>query len=172
VQQQAGQPGLLEQADGESIGLWGHSMGGGITQRVLVVDGTRGGAEGSAVDAAVLYGSMSGDEMLNHERILNVFSGGTRGNWDEGEEPTAEELARIAPISHLDAIAAPVSIHHGDLDDQVPLEWSNDLCALLQEAGKTVECWVYEGQPHTFVGEGDTLFIQRTVDFFDRTLRN
>lgn len=168
IQQQAGQPGALEQANAMRIGLWGHSMGGGITQRVLVVDGLRGGP----VRAALLYGSMSGDETRNHERILNVFSGGTRGSWDVGEEPTPEELLRIDPARHLDAVAAAVSIHHGAADDEVPPAWSDELCAMLQEAGKAVECYGYEGQPHIFNGEADALFMQRAVDFFDRNLKD
>jgi dipeptidyl aminopeptidase/acylaminoacyl peptidase len=50
-----------------AIGLFGHSMGGGISIRVLTVN--------PDVKAAVLYGSMSGDERLNVDRIKNVFSG-------------------------------------------------------------------------------------------------
>ena len=45
-------------------------MGGGIALRIMTVS--------DAVDAAVLYGSMSGDEYLNYERILE-WSGGERG---------------------------------------------------------------------------------------------
>ncbi len=163
IQQQAGEEGALRTADGERIGLWGHSMGGGITQRVLAVS--------DDVDAAVLYGAMSGDEQRNHDQILNVFSGGTRGNWEEGEAPSETQLRLISPIHHLDRVDAEVSIHHGEFDEQVPLEWSTDLCTMLQGAGKAVECFVYEGQPHVFVGEGDALFQSRVEAFFDRTLK-
>ncbi len=162
IREQAGQPGPLEHANPEAIGLWGHSMGGGISQRVLTVS--------PHVDGAVLYGAMSGDEQRNHERIL-IFSGGTRGNWEEGAEPPADDLLRISPINFLADISAAVSIHHGQFDDQVPLEWSEELCAKLQELNKTVECFVYDGQPHTFVGSGDALFIERTTDFFRNTLQ-
>jgi hypothetical protein len=34
-----------------------------------------------------------------------------------------------------------------------------------------VECFSYPGQPHTFFGDGDQVFIQRTVDFYNRYLR-
>ena len=163
VERLGGQPGPLEKADPDAIGLWGHSMGGGISLRVLVVS--------DAVDAAVLYGAMSGDEVRNHDRILNVFSGGIRGLWDEETAPSEELLRQVSPIYHLEKIAAAVSIHHGDLDDQVPLSWSEELCASLNALEKDVECFTYAGQPHTFVGEGDRLFIERTVAFFDRTLR-
>jgi dipeptidyl aminopeptidase/acylaminoacyl peptidase len=160
VQKKGGQPGPLAKADPSRIGLWGHSMGGGISQRVLTVS--------DDVDAAVLYGAMSGDEALNHQRIL-FFTNGVRGLWDEA--PPDEALQRISPINYLDRITAAVSLHHGELDDQVPLAWSEDLCARLQALDKPVECFTYPGQPHTFVGEGDQLFVQRVREFFDRTLK-
>lgn len=162
VRQQAGQPGPLPHADADAIGLWGHSMGGGVSQRVLTVS--------PHVDGAVLYGSMSGDEQLNHERIL-IFTGGESGNWPEDRQPTQEDLQRISPNNHLQAISAALSIHHGQYDEQVPTEWSEDLCRKLQELGKTVECFVYDGQPHTFVGDGDALFIERTIAFYRRVLQ-
>ncbi len=160
VQTMGGQPGPLAQADPERIGVWGHSMGGGIAQRVIAVS--------QDVDAAVLYGSMSGDEALNHRRIL-FFTNGARGLWDEA--PPDDALQRISPINYLDRVSAAVSIHHGDQDDQVPVVWSEDLCSRLQALDKPVECFIYPGQPHTFVGEGDQLFVQRVREFFDRTLR-
>ena len=160
IQKLGGQPGPLAQADPERIGVWGHSMGGGIAQRVIAVS--------QDVDAAVLYGSMSGDEALNHRRIL-VFTNGANGLWDEA--PPDDALQRISPINYLDRVTAAVSIHHGSLDEQVPLAWSEDLCSRLQALEKPVECFTYAGQPHTFVGEGDQLFVQRVREFFDRTLR-
>jgi dipeptidyl aminopeptidase/acylaminoacyl peptidase len=160
IRQQGGEPGPLQQANPDAIGLWGHSMGGGIALRVITVD--------PDVRAAVLYGSMSGDERKNFERIL-IWSGGERG---EEELNTPEEaLRRISPIFHLNRIRAAVSIHHGAADDVVPLEWSQDLCQRLQALEKPVECFTYPGQPHTFQGEGDQRFIQRVIAFFDRYLK-
>jgi dipeptidyl aminopeptidase/acylaminoacyl peptidase len=163
VRKLGGQPGPLVQADPKSIGLWGHSMGGGVSLKAIT-------ARPDLADAAVLYGAMSGDEQRNHEQIYNVFSSGTRGLYDPDDPPSAADLERLSPIFHLERIETPVSIHHGTLDDQVPLGWSDDLCMRLQELGKAVECFVYEGQPHTFVGQGDARFRQRVVDFFQRTL--
>jgi len=160
IREQAGQPGPLRKADPNAIGLWGHSMGGGISTRILTLS--------PEVDAAVLYGSMSGDERQNFEAI-NRWSDGERG-LEELDFPV-EQLSRISPIYFLDRIQAPVSIHHGRSDELVPLRWSVDLCERLQALQKAVECHYYEGQPHTFFGEGDTLFQQHTIDFFNRTLR-
>lgn len=160
VREQAGQPGPLEAAKPSAIGLWGHSMGGGITTRVITID--------QEVRAAVLYGAMSGDDQKNYERIFNYFSQGQRGA-DELNAP-AEAFLRISPIYYLDRVQAIVSIHHGESDQEVPPEWSKDLCARLAGLGKEVECFTYPDQGHTFDGEGDTLFIQRMIEFFEKWL--
>lgn len=161
VHQTAGQPGPLEKADGENVFLWGHSMGGGIIQRVLTV--------GAEVNAAVLYGSMSGDERRNFELIRDVLSDGQRGL--EELQVSEDALANISPINFYSRIRVPVSIHHGDMDDVVPVQWSQELCDTLSELGKEVECFFYHNMPHTFYGLNDGLFLQRTLEFFQRNLQ-
>jgi len=156
-----GQPGPLALADPQKIGLWGHSMGGGVSTRVITVS--------PDIKAAVLYGAMSADEQKNYERIFTYFSNGTRG-LDELSYPS-EAFERISPINFLDRIQAAVSIHHGVNDPDVPLQWSVDLCRTLQSMKKPVECFIYEGQPHTFHGGGDDLFTLRAVEFYDRYLK-
>lgn len=160
VREQAGHPGPLELADGQNIFLWGHSMGGGIAQRVLTV--------GAPVSAALLYASMSGDEQRNFEHIANVLSEGERG-FEELAAP--EEIFEIvSPENYYERIDVPVSIHHGNIDDVVPLAWSEELCARLQELGKEVECFTYRSMAHNFYGLNDDLLIQRSLEFFQRNL--
>jgi len=161
VRHTAGQPGALQLADGENVFLWGHSMGGGVAQRVITV--------GADINGAVLYASMSGDEQQNYEHILNVLSDGSRG-FPELNVPE-DALQRISPVYHYERISVPISIHHGNIDDVVPLEWSEDLCARLQELGKEVECFTYRNMPHTFYGLNNDNFIQRSIEFFLRNMR-
>jgi uncharacterized protein len=66
------------------IGLWRHSMGGGIATRVLTVS--------EDVEAAVLYAAMSGDDEKNYA-VIRLWSGQTRG-MEEGNIPV-EALERI-----------------------------------------------------------------------------
>ena len=161
VEAQGGSAGPLELAIPGSIGLWGHSMGGGITTRVITIN--------PRIRAAVLYGAMSGDEHQNYKAIY-AWSEGERGN-QELAVPE-EELGRISPIYYLPRISAAVSIHHGEADNLVPLAWSLDTCARLTELGKIVECYTYPGQPHTFHDEGEALFNERVIDFFNLWLRD
>lgn len=160
VRKQGGQPGPLAAADPERIGLWGHSMGGGVAIRAMLID--------PEIKAVVLYGAMGADERLNAEQIYYVFSGQSRAVEEMNTPP--EALLEISPVYYLDRLNAAVSIHHGDVDDQVPVAWSEDLCVRLQELGKTVECFTYPGAPHTFRGDADRLFIERTLDFYGRFL--
>jgi dipeptidyl aminopeptidase/acylaminoacyl peptidase len=159
VTQTGGQPGALEQANPQAIGLWGHSMGGGISTRVVTIDRN--------LRAVVLYGAMSADERLNFEAISR-WSQGQRGV--EELMVSEEELRTISPIYYLDRVQAAVSIHHGGSDELVPVGWSHDLCQRLQDLAKQVECFIYPGQPHTFHGDQDLEFIQRSIEFFNREL--
>src|SRR5574340_111988 len=155
----AGKAGALESADAAHIGLWGHSMGGGIVTRVITVS--------HDVRAAVLYAAMSGDEKRNFEAI-GTWSGGQRGVDERLVSDSA--LSQISPIYHLHDIRAAVSIHHGLEDELVPVQWSMQTCELMKAASLEVDCEYYEGMPHTFRGQGDKEFIQYTIDFMKRHL--
>lgn len=157
VRSQAGVPGPLQKADGECIGLWGHSMGGGIALRVMVV--------GEEIKAALLYAPIHADEEVN----LQYFEFDGRGNPKIDAPP--EVLQGISPVYYLDRISAALSIHHGTQDRVVPATWSEQLCRDLGLLKKEVLCFFYEDQPHTFKNNSDTLFIQRSIEFFDKYLR-
>jgi uncharacterized protein len=160
IKEQAGTPGILESARPEGFGLWGHSMGGGISLRVTTLS--------PDIRAAVLYGAMSGDEKRNFEAITE---------WSEYQRGLEElgvpeiELQRISPIYYLDRINASISIHHGEQDQLVPLEWSLELYRQLSELGKQVECVTYPGQLHTFNAQGRELFMNKVIELFDRELK-
>ncbi|MCC7208786.1 MAG: alpha/beta fold hydrolase [Anaerolineae bacterium] len=160
VRERAGKPGLLEKADPERIGLMGHSMGGGASIRAMTVDPN--------IKAVVLYASTSADEYQNYEFILR-WSGGTQGK-DELATPP-EIMEKIAPVNHLERVRAAVSIHQGLADEVLPVEWASELCQRLTDLGKTVECFTYQNQPHTFVDAGLRAYLQRMIEFFDKQLK-
>lgn len=160
VQAQGGQPGLLAAADPQRIGLWGHSLGGGLALHVITIS--------PLVKATLLYAALSGDEQRNFDYVYRA-SKGQRG---AVEYHTAPELVHeISPLFHLERVQGAVSIHHGVDDAGIPLPIAADLCVRLQQLGKTVECFTYAGQGHLFTGSGDELLLKRTLDFFAKYLR-
>jgi uncharacterized protein len=163
LRQQAGSKGIFATADATRVGLWGHSMGGGITHRVLVL-------RPNWVKAAVLYGAMSSDERENADRIYNFYSNQTRG---EFEYNTPEKWLRlISPFYFLARVTAKISVHHGTADESVPYAWSVRYCKEMKRLGKPISCNAYTGAPHLF-GRGsrvDGLFQTRVREFFASTL--
>jgi uncharacterized protein len=159
VKAQGGKPGLLEAADPQAIGLWGHSMGGGIVLRVITVS--------KDVRAAVLYGATSGDESLNYPPVS-----GLSGSGSSLPEQTVPDnvLQLISPINYLNRITAAVSIHHGEADTRVPMIWSAELYGGLQALHKQAEFFTYPNEGHIFDGVENDLFEVRVITFFEKYL--
>ena len=169
------------------IGLWGHSMGGGIATKVLTVD--------DRVDTAVLHAPNSPNDA---DLIARWGTGCLPGQSEAAGDPcnpadilppdTPPELVQayqtaaadpamlqqIAPIYHLDKVAVPVQIHIGLADGQTlsgtPPEWSLKLADALQVANKPVTLFTYPEQGHFLDGSAWPLMMERTAVFFDETL--
>jgi dipeptidyl aminopeptidase/acylaminoacyl peptidase len=180
----------IPEADPNRIGMWGHSMGGGVTMKVLTID--------SRVKAAVLYSPVSPDDA----DIINRWGMGCFGDIAEGEQivgcnssdvipidlarnlqdayrfaaSDADTLKEISPFYHLNYVAAPIQIHYGTEDGKAfsgtPPEWSVKLTQGLRDAGKDVELLQYEGQGHSFIGQPWFDFMGRTLRFFDKYVKN
>jgi len=150
--------GAFPEADASRIALFGHSMGGGVAQIVSLVD--------PGLKGVVLYGSMSGDERRNLERIRH-WSQGRRGG--ELFALPQEVLRKASAWTYLEELSVPYSVHHGLQDAQVPPEWSWELCRRLKALGKPVECFSYPGG-HLFRGEVDRVFRERVLAFLGRVL--
>ena len=179
----------LPEADTDHIGLWGHSMGGGIATKVLAVAGNH-------IDAAVLYAPNSADDadliarwgrgclpgesetagvQCNPAEVIpeDIPSDVVDAYVAQAQNP--EFLHQVAPLFHLDPITIPIQIHIGTADGQflseTPPEWSEKLAEALRAAGKEVEYYTYPGQGHAFMGESWVLFQTRALTFFDQRLK-
>ena len=180
----------IKQADPNRIGMWGHSMGGGVTIKVLTID--------PRLQAAVLYSPVSADAA----DIVNRWGMGCFGDVAQGElvvgcnssdvipdslpqnlqnaylfaASDADTLRRVSPIYYLDSIDVPIQIHYGTADGKVlggtPPQWSVKLTQALRDAGKDVELIRYEGERHSFIGQPWFDFMERTLRFFDKNVKN
>ena len=76
-------------------------------------------------------------------------------------------------IYDFSEVDAPISIHHGENDDVIPVGQSRELCRQLDQLDKDPECYFYEGQPHTLYRDqwADPLFMERTLEFFDQYVK-
>ncbi len=152
----------IDHADPERIGLWGHSMGGGVALKAAVVS--------KKVDALVLFGSVHADERVNFQYGMGNGPG-TYGLALIGTPNESRlDYKRISPINYL-KYAPPISIHHGKADMLVPYQWSEDLYEAAQKQGITAELYLYEGAEHTFRDSDWDLAMERTLKFFDRYVK-
>jgi dipeptidyl aminopeptidase/acylaminoacyl peptidase len=150
----------LPNVNPNAIGLFGHSMGGGISTRVLAVS--------DDVKAAVLYGAMSADEQANTKQISEVFRAGAR--IPEQDVPLSE-YAAISPINYLGDMTAAIEIHHGERDNQVPPAWSRELFTKLQSLGKDVALYEYPRAGHSLQGRDLTAMMERVIAFYREKLK-
>ncbi len=169
-------------ADPNRIGMWGHSMGGYITLRAMVVTDT--------IKAGVIWAGVVGP-------YPNLFQRPTATPTPEGATPeptrtgtpgfnsrwrfdlvetygTPEEnpafWASISSPAFVGDISGPLQLHHDMADSEVPLAASEYLYQAMQAAGKSVELYTYPGNDHNLT-QSFGLAMQRTIEFFDKYVK-
>jgi dipeptidyl aminopeptidase/acylaminoacyl peptidase len=166
-------------ADPNRIGMWGHSMGGYITLRALVID--------PSIKAGVIWAGVVAtypDLIARWGRPPTAPAGpavppgaapaATRTpSWREQlimQYGTPEEnpgfWASISANTYLKDLPGPVQLHHGTADASVPLWMSQRLEEQIREAGGSVELFVYPGDDHNISRNLGTA-LARSVAFFN-----
>ncbi|MBI5876132.1 MAG: alpha/beta fold hydrolase [Chloroflexi bacterium] len=161
------------EADPNRIGIWGHSMGGQVTLRALVVSkdikaaSIWAGVVGSYPDLIENWGSRGGAPDI---------SGSARG-WRQSlinqyatPQQNPQFWASISPNSYLAEGVAPVLIHHGTADKSVPLILSEHLAQQLKDAGQTYAFYTYPGDDHNLSTSYNTAFV-RDIAWFDKYVK-
>lgn len=158
----------------QKIGMWGHSMGGFITLRAMVVN--------KDIKAGVIWAGVvaSYQDLFERWRRRNIPSTtpSTRGgSWRQTLSAQFGEPSQnpafwnsLSANSFLKDISGPIQLHHGTADTSVPVEFSQTLEKQMQKAGKTVELYTYPGDDHNMASNFGVA-IQRSVEFFDRHLK-
>jgi dipeptidyl aminopeptidase/acylaminoacyl peptidase len=148
------------------IGLWGHSMGGGIAARAMVVS--------KMFHAVVLLAPISSD---NNELVMDPLGGETAGIDTELAVSILQSvndenlLNALSPKNYYAQVTAPVSIHTGTADDIAPTAWAKAIRDGLKQAGKSVEYYEYPGQGHVITGDLQKVLDERVLNFLTRNLK-
>ena len=161
-------------ADPERIGMWGHSMGGYITLRSMVVsEDTKAGVIWAGVvvsypDLLTKWRRGDGAASIPTPRPnswrTTLFE--QYGDWDENPE----FWNAVSSNSYVADISGPVQLHHGTDDKDVPLEFSEILFYELLDEEQYVELYKYEGDNHN-ISNNFNLAMERTIAFFDRYVK-
>jgi dipeptidyl aminopeptidase/acylaminoacyl peptidase len=175
----------IPQADPTRVGLWGHSMGGGVTMKVLTLN--------APVRAAVLYSTVSADNADLVARwgmgcVGDIAAGEARYGCNSSDilpddlpcglvdayqfaALDADLNQAVSPYYHLGLVEVPVQIHFGTEDGKeyggTPPAWSKKLHQGLVDAGRPAELFAYEGEGHSFFADQWVAFMERSARFFD-----
>ena len=166
-----------EDADPERIGMWGHSMGGFITLRAMVVS--------DEIKAGAIWGGV----VVNYEDLFSRWRRDPDNDQTPTPNPTREERRRrqwfgpygtpqenpgfwsaMSSNSYLEDLSGPLQLHHGTADSTVPHEFSQILAAGLEAAGQAGELYLYEGDNHNLAISFWTA-MNRTLEFFDEHVK-
>ena len=166
-------------ADPNNIGMWGHSLGGNITQRAVVTS--------TQIKAAVIWGGVVGtyDDMydlwFNRRRNTNEATVQQQQQWRMSRTRFTElhgtpqsnptYWKEIDPAKHLELLKTPIQLHHTKGDETVTYRLSEEYAKELKSAGKEYELYLYEGDDHNISANFSTA-MQRSIEFFDKYLKN
>ena len=163
----------LPQVNPAKIGMWGHSMGGFLTLRAMVIL--------PDIRAGVIWAGVVGDyfDLINNwhtgAATPTPGPGGSRRfrGWLEAygsPEDNPDFWNSLSANFYLDDLSGPLQLHHGTADSEVPLAFSEKLAKEVLSTGKTVEFYQYAGNDHN-ISQSFTLAMNRTITFFDRYLK-
>jgi fermentation-respiration switch protein FrsA (DUF1100 family) len=162
-------------ADKNRMGMWGHSMGGSITLRAMVIN--------PDIKAGVIWAGVVApySDLLTRWRRPNaptpVVSASARRWRDDFLQTYGSPEANpafwnsISPNAYLSDVSGPIQLHHGTADHSVPLEFSETLYRQLEEAKKPAELYTYKGDDHNLSVNFATA-MKRSVEFFDKYVKN
>lgn len=163
--------------DPNRIGMWGHSMGGSITLRSMVVS--------KDIKAGVIWAGVVANyqDLATNWHRARPFVPSQREQFISrpGRQSIINKYGTfdqnpvfwrsIAPISFVQDLSAPIQIHHGTADEEVPLLFSERLNDALKNASKTVEFYTYPNDDHN-LSQNLSLALERSVEFFDKYLKS
>jgi uncharacterized protein len=162
----------FKDANSDRIGMWGHSMGGYLTLRSMLVD--------SRIKVGVIWAGV----VAPYKDIIERWTG--RRPSDIPKEalrrrklvlekfgtPSSNPafFDSISPNTYLRDGLAPLQIHHGLNDQTVPYQFSRALVKGLRDAKQPHEYYEYAGNDHN-LKQSFGLVMRRSVAFFDRILK-
>lgn len=154
-------------ADANRIGMWGHSLGGELTLRAMVVS--------KDIKAGVIWAGT----VAPPSEQLGMWGGGSHTTGGPLSQLTQQYgtpqenpafWASLSATSYLGYLLGPVQLHHGEADQEVPLSWSQVLYDQIIQTGKVGEFYTYPGSDHN-ISQGFDLAMQRTIEFFDKYVK-
>ena len=159
----------------DELFMWGHSMGGEVTLRALLVS--------KQIKAASMWSSVGGsiwDQAYYYSRYLDPAAPDSseidkdavtrlRGQITDLDGDFDSDL--VEPGLSLEHLQTPVIIHHSVGDRGAAYKWSEELAKELYIHGKRYEFWSVPGDKHLFSAEDMEKAADRDAAFFQSVVQ-
>ncbi len=176
----------FEHVNPDRIGMWGHSMGGNLIVRAMLVS--------DEIKASVIWsGAVYSYEDFGEYRLSDssyvprkVSEEEQRRRYDVSSEvmeevkklrENPEEIdfnnefwTNVSLTKNIKYLQHPVQLHHAVNDPVVNVGYSRDLAEVLEKNDKKHEFYEYEGGGHNIESPYFETAMQRTVEFFKENL--
>jgi dipeptidyl aminopeptidase/acylaminoacyl peptidase len=157
--------GSIPEADMNNIFMYGHSMGGDVTLRVLEMTGR--------VKAATLWAPVSAmfpESVLYYMRKRNSGQSADAARKILDAYFSLTDYEKMSGLANTNYITAPLLLHHGTLDDSVPYQWSIELMKRFDHNKIAYQFYSYTGEDHNFSKGSFYKVLKKDADFFKRFL--
>lgn len=155
---------LPARVDSSKIGIWGHSNGGHIALAILAIT--------SKPYPTVLWAPVSKpfpysilyytDEFEDHGKALRKVLADFEKDYD---------VEKYSIPNFFKFIKAPIYVFQGDVDDAIPIEWTEGLVTSLKEKDVVVEYQLYSGADHNLMPTGWFDAVIKSVGFYRENLK-
>ncbi len=159
--------------DPQKIGMWGHSMGGWITQRAMVINpDIKAGVIWSGVVGSYpdLYQEWWNKRPSSSEQSAIVNHHRQRTRQYINSLLDQDFADSISATSFLSDLSGPIQLHHARGDQSVPFQLSQLFYQKLEPISPDSRLYLYPGDNHNLT-TNFSLAMQRSVEFFDQHLK-
>lgn len=162
----------IEEGDQNNIFYLGHSMGGDVGLKTLLVSKQiKAASMWAAVSASTLEQVLYYDKLKNEDenKITNVSMQQSMGRFNEaiGDLNYEYILESGDAINYIEDLYVPLIIHHAQWETSVPYQWSASLVSKLFRYNKEFEFYTYDSENHLFHNINREKAIQRDINFFN-----
>lgn len=150
-------------ANTNKVVLWGHSNGGHIALATLAITGKNyPTALWAPVSKPFPYSILFyTDEYSDRGKYLRKLLADFEKDYD---------VEKFNPANYYQWIKALIQIHQGTIDEDVPIDWSNELSEQLDKLKKDVEYFTYDGADHNLMPNGWTPAALEMLTFFEKNI--
>lgn len=159
------------EANPDRIGMWGHSMGGYLTLRCMVIS--------NDIKVGVIWAGVVAPysdlvyEWPEQEYEVPEIANQWRTALPETYGTPSENPAfwdAISANSYLTQLSGPIQLQHGTGDRQVPVGFSTSLYQQLTDLDIPVELYTYQNDDHNLTNSFDVA-MRRTIQTFNIYLK-